>query len=267
MPERPATEPRGDGTTELPRERVGDGESQIRPAYYAARPGFWRDWWTLLHPPYTAWILSYVVIGSSLAHHVEVSRLLASVLAFFLAVGLGAHALDELNGRPLRTQIPSVALAAVAIFGLIGALAFGVVGVTQIGWPLIPFMCVGALLVVAYCLELLGGAFHNDLTFALAWGAFPVLTAYVGQTGRLALAPVIAAVSAFALSLAQRNLSTPARLIRRKAKAIDGVLTLTDGETVSLRQETLLAPLERALRATSWAVVLLAASFAVARLS
>ena len=38
-----------------------------RPAYYAARPGGWRDWWTLLHPPYTSWHLSYVVIGATLA--------------------------------------------------------------------------------------------------------------------------------------------------------------------------------------------------------
>ena len=255
------------GTTELPKQDIDDGGPSIRPAYYAARPGLWRDWWTLLHPPYTAWILSYVVIGASLAPHVEISRLLVSVLAFFLAVGVGAHALDELNGRPLRTQIPSRALAAAGALGLIGALALGVVGVTQVGWPLIPFMCVGAFLVVAYCLELLGGAFHNDLTFASAWGAFPVLTAYVGQTARLAWAPVIAAVAALALSLAQRSLSTPARLIRRQATAIEGEVALASGQAVSLDRESLLAPLERALRAMSWAAVLFAASLAVARLA
>ncbi len=27
------------------------------PAFYAAGTGGWRDWWTLLHPPYTAWHL------------------------------------------------------------------------------------------------------------------------------------------------------------------------------------------------------------------
>jgi hypothetical protein len=220
-----------------------------------------------MHLPYTAWILGYVVIGASLAPHVELSRLLLSVLAFFFAVGIAAHALDELNGRPLRTQIPSVALVAVTVLGLLGALAVGIVGITEIGWLLIPFMCVGPLIVVTYNLELFRGTFHNDLTFAAAWGAFPVLTAYVGQTGRLAWAPVIAAVAATAMSLAQRSLSTPARLIRRQATEVEGVLILADGRTLALHQETLLAPLERALRATSWAVVLLAASLAVARLS
>ncbi len=66
-----------------------------RPAFYAARPGGWRDWWTLLHPPYTAWHLAYVVIGASLAPTVRVSRLVGTLLAFFLAVGIAAHALTS----------------------------------------------------------------------------------------------------------------------------------------------------------------------------
>ena len=124
-----------------------DGEDG-RPAYYAARPGGWRDWWTLLHPPYTAWHLSYAVIGAALAPRVQASRLIATVLAFFLAVGLAAHALDELRGRPLRTRIPSPVLVAVTAVGLAGALALGVLGVTRAGWPLIPFMVAGPVLVI-----------------------------------------------------------------------------------------------------------------------
>ena len=180
-----------------------------RPAYYAARPGAWRDWWTLLHPPYTAWHLSYVVIGAALAPQVLASYLIATVLAFFLAVGLAAHALDELRDRPLRTAIPSGALVAVVVVGLLGALVLGVFGVIRVGWTLIPFMVAGPLLVIAYNAELFGGLVHTDFGFAAAWGAFPVLTAYTAQTGTLAVAPVIAAGGAFALSAAQRQLSTP----------------------------------------------------------
>src|ERR1700732_4627875 len=117
--------------------------SHNRPAYYAARPGAWRDWWTLLHPPYTAWHLSYAVIGAALAPRVQASYLIATVLAFFLAVGLAAHALDELRGRPLRTAIPSTALIAVGVVGLLGALVLGVFGVIRVGWTLIPFMVAG----------------------------------------------------------------------------------------------------------------------------
>jgi hypothetical protein len=238
-----------------------------RPAYYAARQGAWRDWWTLLHPPYTAWHLSYVVIGAALAPHVRLPALIATLIAFFLAVGLSAHALDELRGRPLQTRIPSAALAAVAVAGLAGAVALGAVGIGRAGWGLLPFLVIGPVLVIAYNAELFGGIIHTDLGFAVAWGAFPVLTAYAAQTGGLALAPVLAAAGALALSAAQRQLSTPARTIRRRTAHVDGTWTLATGETIRIDSATLLAPLEHALRAMSWAIVLLAASLAVARLA
>jgi hypothetical protein len=246
---------------------VGDAAGiERRPAFYAARSGGWRDWWTLLHPPYTAWHLAYVVIGASLAPRVELSRLLATLLAFFFAVGLAAHALDELHGRPLGTRIPTPALIAVTVAGLVGAVVLGVAGLSRVGWPLIPFMVLGPVLVVAYNWELFGGLFHSDSGFALAWGSFPVLVAYVAQTGRLALGPVIAAGAAFALSTAQRRLSTPARMIRRRASHVEGQITLADGDVLPLDARTLLAPLETALHAMSWGVVLLAAGLAIARL-
>ena len=237
-----------------------------RPAYYAARSGGWRDWWTLLHPPYTAWHLSYVVIGAALAPQVSLTALLATLIAFFLAVGLAAHALDELNGRPLQTSIPAPVLVAVTVVGLAGAVALGVAGVARVGWALLPFMVVGVLLVIAYNAELFGGIIHTDLGFAAAWGAFPVLTAYAAQTGKLALAPVLAAGAALALSAAQRRLSTPARSLRRRSVRVEGSMTLADGRVTAIDQQALLAPLEGALRATSWGLVLLAASLAVARL-
>jgi hypothetical protein len=247
-------------------EEPEDGSAE-RPAYYAARPGGWRDWWTLLHPPYTAWHLSYVVIGAALAPRVQASRLIATVLAFFLAVGLAAHALDELRGRPLRTRIPSSALVAVVVVGLAGALALGVAGVYRVGWILIPFMVAGPVLVIAYNAELFGGVMHTDFGFAAGWGAFPVLTGYVAQAGSLAVAPILAAGGAFALSAAQRGLSTPARNIRRRAVRIEGSITFGDGRIVPITADELLRPLELALRATSWAIVLLAAGMAVARLT
>jgi len=243
------------------------GGSESLPAFYAARPGGWRDWWTLLHPPYTAWHLSYVVIGACLAPQVSVSRLVGTLLAFFCAVGLAAHALDELHGRPLGTKIPTGVLVGVTVVGLAGAVGLGIAGLARVGWALIPFMVLGPLLVLAYNLELFGGFVHTDVGFALAWGSFPVLVAYVAQTGRLAVAPLLAAAGAFALSVAQRRLSTPARLIRRRAVTVKGRVTLRDGEALALDQQSLLAPLEGALHMMSWAAVLLAAALAVARLS
>jgi hypothetical protein len=245
----------------------GRDRGETRAAFYAARTtGGWRDWWTLLHPPYTAWHLSYVVIGACLAPVVDTTRLLATLLAFFCAVGLAAHALDELHGRPLGTRISSPVLGVVTVAGLVGAVALGVAGVVQVGGALVPFLVVGPLLVIGYNFELFGGAIHNDVGFAASWGAFPVLTAYVAQTGRLAVAPIVAALGAFALSAAQRALSTPARMLRRRTSGISGTITLSDGTVRPVDRATILAPLERALRSLSWAMVLIAAALAVARL-
>ncbi len=242
-------------------------EQQARPAYYAAGPGRWRDWWTLLHPPFTAWHLSYVVLGAMIAPHVRLDRLIAALAAFFLAVGLAAHALDELHGRPLRTSISSSALIVVTVLGLAGAVALGAIGITRVGWVLLPFMIVGPLLVVGYNAELFGGIIHTDLGFAAAWGAFPALTGYVAEAGRLAVAPVLMAGAAMAMSAGQRHLSTPARLLRRKAAEVSGSITLASGEVIALDAVRLREPLERALRSLSWGVVLLATALATARLA
>jgi hypothetical protein len=249
-------------------EGTGSGPAPTSPAaFYAARPGGWRDWWNVLHVPYTAWHLGYVVIGAALAPHVDLTRLLATLLAFFCAVGIAAHCLDELRGRPLHTQIPSSVLVGVSSVALAGAVVLGIAGLSRVGWPLIPFLIVGPLLVTGYNLEAFGGLIHTDAGFAAAWGAFPVLTAYVAQTGRLSVAAVLAAAAAFALSHAQRRLSTPARLVRRRAVSVEGRMVIAgQSDEVPITARTLLTPLEEALRAMSWGVVFLAAAMAVARL-
>src|ERR671937_2027277 len=121
-------------------------EEPSRPAFYALSPGGWRDYWTLLHPPYTAWHLSYVAIGAAAAPAVDGGRLGATVLAFFLGVGLTAHALDELRGRPLQTRIPDDVLKAIAYVGLAGAVAVGFVGAVEVSWWLIVFVAFGTFI-------------------------------------------------------------------------------------------------------------------------
>jgi hypothetical protein len=237
-----------------------------RPAYYVtARGGRWRDWWTILHPPYTAWHLSYVVIGAMLAPEVDAGRLIATLVAFFAAVGVAAHALDELHGRPLRTEISSAALTTASIVGLAVAIAIGVVGVVEVGWILLPFVIVGPVLALAYNLELFGGFVHTDIGFALAWGAFPVLTAYAAQADSLDVAALTAAVGATALSLAQRWLSTPARLLRRRVARVEGTLELDDGTVLPLTRAVLLRPMELALQAMSVAIIAVAVALIFAR--
>ena len=127
---------------------------------------------------------------------------LATLLAFFFAVGVAAHALDELHGRPLHTDIPSAWLVGLAAGGLLTACALGIVGVTTVGLGLLPFIAVGPLLVLGYNLELFHGLIHTDLGFAAAWGAFPVLVGYFVQAERLDLTAALGAAAALGFSLA-----------------------------------------------------------------
>jgi hypothetical protein len=238
-----------------------------RLAYYAVGSGGWRDWWVLLHPPYTAWHLSYVVMGAALAPAFDLGRLAATLLAFALAVGVSAHVLDELHGRPLMTGISTHALYVAAGVGLAGAVAIGVAGLVRVGIGLLPFIVVGVFLVLAYNLELFGGRLHTGLGFSLSWGAFPVLTAYFAQAGHVSPSAILAAVGACAISNAQRHLSMPARSIRRQTRQVTGTVTFVDGSSRPLDEEVLLRPLEGALQALSWGMVALALGMAVARLS
>ena len=122
------------------RRRVGRARvsSGARPAFYALAPGGWRDYVTLLHPPYTLWHLSYVAIGAALAPQMKWGLLGWTTLAFLLAMGVGAHALDELNGRPLRTQIPAPFLVALAVVSIAAACAIGLVVAAGTTWWLSP---------------------------------------------------------------------------------------------------------------------------------
>jgi len=222
--------------------------SDVRPAFYALRSGGWRDYITLLHAPYTLWHLSYVAIGAALAPRMHWSLLGWTVLAFALALGVGAHALDELHGRPLQTRIPAAVLVALAVTSIAGACAIGIVVAAQRTWWLLAFVAVGAFVVAAYNLELCGGAFHSDLWFGLAWGTFPLLTAYFASAERLRGEALAGAAFALCSSLAQRTLSTEVRFARRRA-----------GDPEATR------PLERGLQLLSAALPLLAGALLLAR--
>jgi hypothetical protein len=237
-----------------------------RPAFYALAPGGWRDYVTLLHLPYTAWHLSYVVIGGCLAPVIAWGRLGAAVIAFALAVGVGAHALDELRGRPLRTAIPDGVLVALAAISIAGACAIGVAGALAFEAWLVGLVPVGLFLVLAYNLELFGGRLHTDVWFGLAWGGFPVLCGYAAVSGELRLVALFAAAFGVLLSLAQRVLSSHVRRVRRRVDTVHGTLVLRDGTREELDAERLIATEERALRLLTAATVALAAALLAFRI-
>ena len=224
--------------------------TQVRSASYALRPGGWRDYVTVLHLPYTLWNLSYVALGAAVAPHFHTVRMLWTMAAFALALGVAAHMLDELNGRPLKTRIGSRTLVALSLISLAGACAIGIWAAFTWGAGILVFVVLGAFAVPAYNLEWFGGRFHNAWGLALSWAAFPVLTAYFAQAQTIRPEAVLAAAYATAMILVQRTLSTPVRRARRELGTVEGV-----------------EPMERALRILPWASVLLAAALVTWRLS
>jgi len=245
-------------------ERVSATPPSSGAAFYALRPGGWRDYWTLLHPPYTAWHLSYVVMGAAIAPYPDPRLVGGALLAFFLAVGIAAHSFDELQGRPLGTRIPSGILVVLGALALVGALALGLAATAIVGPAYLLFVVLGAALVLFYAFEV--PLVHSDLGFALAWGGFPVLaTAFA-----VGAAPVPSALVAFAaslVSLAQRRLSTPVRRIRRRAATVSGEIRYRDGAREPIEPRTIIASPEAALRLLWLAMVALAVGALLARWS
>jgi hypothetical protein len=236
------------------------------PAFYALRGGRFADLVTLLHPPYTAWHLSYFAIGAAAAPHLHVDRLLWGLAAFGLAVGVAAHALDELHDRPLGTRLGDGLLFALAAGSLAGAVAIGVAGVVVVSPWLAPFVLAGALFLPAYNLELLGGRMHSDLWFAIGWGAFPAFTGYFANALEVRLPGVLVAAGCLFVSVGQRRLSSPARELRRRTEEVSGTIVHRDGMREELSAGRLLAPLDGALAALSLAMVVLAGGLVAARL-
>jgi hypothetical protein len=222
---------------------------------------------TLLHPPYTAWHLSYVAIGAAVAPTFVLWRLGAALGAFFLALGVACHALDELAGRPLGTRLSSRALVGMAGAGLAGAVAIGALGAVIVSVWLIPLVVTGTFLALAYNLELFGGRFHSDVWFAIAWGGFPAFTGWFVETLHVRAEGLLIALACCLLSVAQRRLSTPARELRRRTESVTGVQTLRDGREVELDVARLTAPLEATLSALWMAMVVLAVALVVGRLA
>jgi hypothetical protein len=207
-----------------------------------------------------------VALGAAAAPQLHVDRLLASLGAFLLAVGVAAHALDEVVDRPLRTGLTRRTLIVLATVSLAGAVAIGVAGVIIVSPLLAPLVVAGAFLVLAYNLELAGGRFHTDVWFALAWGAFPAFTGYFANALTIRPAGILVTAACFLLSVAQRRLSTPARTLRRETAAVSGTQRLADGSEVQLTTASLADPLERALSSLWLAMVLLAAGLVAMRL-
>ena len=235
-----------------------------QPAFYARTGDLRGDLIALLHPPYTAWHLSYIVYGAALAPRLDWLALAGTLLAFLFGTGIAAHAFDEWHGRPLGTRLSDGTLLAIAGIGIAGSGGAALIGASVLSPWVLAWAAAGMLLMMGYTLEW-HRALHSDAGFALTWGAFPVLVGYWAQAGRIDVAAMLVALAATLLSLAQRSLSTQARFVRRRTRDA----TVHFGRSAGLTdwsRERLLDTWERPLKLLAASVVTLAAGLLAMRI-
>jgi hypothetical protein len=241
--------------------------TSLKPSWYSSKnTGIVSDFINLLHPPYTLWHLSYVLIGISLSPGIYFDRSIAVLVAFFLGLGLGAHALDETMGNPLRTRISKTRLYIVGFVSLSVAILIGLYYVIELSFLILPFVAIESFFAVTYNLEIFEKRFHTDIVFALSWGSIPFLTGYFVNSLSLSISSLVMALGIGLLTYVQRTLSTQARMFRRN---IDGVqsINLVTGDRIPMSSQELISPAEKSLKALTLMVFALSVALILARLA
>jgi hypothetical protein len=204
----------------------------------------------LLFLPYTGMVLAYTVIGSMLADFIHWDRAIAIVVIYFLALGIGAHALDALGSKGLKPwgQIGS----ARGLWGVaLSAIALAYIIVIYYIITAVPFLAVFAVVegffLFAYNLEWFNGRFHTDGWFALSWGGLPVLAGYTMQTNRLSVTAVLMGTAMALLSVVEITASRSYKALKRASREAQ----------IGHEQHEHLKRYERILKSLSFGVIVL----------
>jgi hypothetical protein len=187
----------------------------------------------LLFLPYTGMVLSFSVIGAMLADSLHWDRVVATVVIYFLGLGVGAHALDALGSKgpkPWGEVFSKRGLWFAALSSITGAYLIAIYYMILF----VPFLWIVALLegffVFAYNLEWFGGKFHKDSWFAFSWGFLPALAGYIMQTNELRAAAFTIALAMGLFSLLEIKASRPYKALKNRSD------TLTQDEIILMKR-------------------------------
>ena len=187
----------------------------------------------LLFLPYTGMVLSFSVIGAMLAGFVYWDRVVATVIIYFLGLGIGAHALDAVGSKGLKPWGRVLSERGLWVAALSSIAAAYLIAMYYMIFC-VPLLWVVALLegffVFAYNLEWFGGKFHKDLCFAFSWGFLPVLAGYIMQTNEVTLGVLAIAAAMGFFSLVEIKASRPYKELKRRSDM------LTDDEKLLMQR-------------------------------
>ncbi|MEN8164901.1 MAG: prenyltransferase [Acidobacteriota bacterium] len=139
---------------------------------------------------------------------------LVGLVALHMAVNIFNEVSDFKTGIDLETEatpfsggsgtLPSGSMTPriATIFGVVCSVIGGAVGVyflLEIGWPMVPLVLAGALLVLTYT-NLMARVGLGEVAAGLGLGALPILGTALVQNGRIGSAVVVASIPAFLMT-------------------------------------------------------------------
>ncbi|MCI4344508.1 MAG: hypothetical protein L3J87_02650 [Thermoplasmata archaeon] len=194
--------------------------ARVRRTWYAGPDSWQGELWTMLHLPYTGMVLAFVVLGASLSPTLSWPVLLATLSAYFLALGIGSHFLDQLPGMGSRyvRHWPSWALGVVGTLGVTGGVVIGAAGaVVRLGpWFLVLVAAQGTVAVGYPLAPKFAGLLHRDSVFAISWGALPFLISFYAQSRSITIAALLVGASLALVAVVEIRASRASREARRR---------------------------------------------------
>lgn len=174
--------------------------------------------WTILHIPYTFMCISFLIVGFAISKPVNITALLLISAAYFLGLGIAAHAFDQLPGQGSSyvQYLKPKELLAMGIVSLM--IAWWLVGyfiITWQAWHMIWLMFLQSFFGIAYPVsKLFKGFFHNDFWFAVGFGLMPPIIGFYANTLTLAWIIIPFALVCFLIARIEILLSRFSRKLR-----------------------------------------------------
>jgi hypothetical protein len=171
----------------------------------------------ILFLPYTAMCISFALLGSLISPSIHWDRIVAIILIYFFALGIGAHFADSIGShkRPWGVEISKHISWIILVVSLSIAYSIGIYYIIYYV-PLLSVVAVAeGFFLFAYNFEKFGGRFHTNFWFVIAWGSLPVLAGFVMQTNAITLESILVATVAGVISYIEISLSRPYKALRR----------------------------------------------------
>lgn len=184
--------------------------------------------------------ISFSIVGSLLSPTTIMwDRIVAIVIIYFAALGISAHAADNMGSKkkPWGDLFSNLELLIMLVCGLVVAYAIGAYYIIFYVPLLLPIAILEGFFLFAYNYEIWNGSFHNNIWFAISWGSLPLLAGYVMQTNSISYVPLLISTAAFLISYIEIKLSRRYKEFRQnqdvvKSKKLESKLKIISISTI-----------------------------------